>query len=213
MNWLSRSWPLIGELTAQHALLSFAPVLLAMVISLILGYLLHRTGRFANILLAATGVVYAIPSIALFVTMPLILGTRILDPINIIVALTVYSTVLLNRSVVDGFRSVPEEARQAATAMGFGTLRRLFAVELPLALPVMLSGLRVVVVTNIAMVTVGAVIGMGALGQLFDLGFNSGYVVPIVVGIALVMIMALLADGLILLIKNLLLPWSRRVRA
>lgn len=212
MTWLSRSWPLIGELTAQHALLSFAPVLMAMIISLILGYLLHRTGRFANVLLAATGVVYAIPSIALFVTMPLILGTKILDPINIIVALTVYSTVLLNRSVVDGFRSVPDEARQAATAMGFGTLRRLLTVELPLALPVMLSGLRVVVVTNIAMVTVGAVIGMGALGQLFDLGFNTGYVVPIVVGIALVMIMALLADGLILLIKNLLLPWSRRVR-
>lgn len=212
MNWLNRSWPLIGSLTAQHALLSFAPVLLAMIISLVLGYLLHRTGRFANVLLAATGVVYAIPSIALFVTMPLILGTRILDPINIIVALTVYSTVLLNRSVVDGFRSVPTEAVQAAHAMGFGTIRRVLTVELPLALPVMLSGLRVVVVTNIAMVTVGAVIGMGALGQLFDLGFNSGYVVPILVGIACVMTMALLADGLILLIKNLLLPWSRRVR-
>lgn len=202
MDWVIRNLPMIGELTVQHLVLSLVPVVAALVISLVLGYLLHLTGRFANPILAGTSVIYAIPSIALFVALPVILGTRILDPLNIIVALTLYSVVLLNRNVVDGLRSVPHEVTDAATALGYGRLRRLLTVELPLAMPVILSGLRVVTVTNIAMVTVGAVIGSGALGQLFGIGFGNGYLVPIITGIVAVMLLALLADGAILLVQR-----------
>jgi len=202
MDWVIRNLPMIGGLTLQHLVLSLVPVALALVISLVLGYLLHLTGRAANPILAVTSVVYAIPSIALFVALPVVLGTKILDPVNIIVALTLYSVVLLNRNVVDGLRSVPEDVVDAATALGYGRIRRLLTVELPLAMPVILGGLRVVTVTNIAMVTVGAVIGTGALGQLFGIGFNTGYVVPILTGIVAVMLLALLADALILLVQR-----------
>lgn len=206
MDWVIRNLPMIGQLTLEHLVLSLVPVAAALVISLVLGYLLHLTGRFANPILAATSVVYAIPSIALFVALPVVLGTRILDPVNIIVALTIYSVVLLNRNVVDGLRSVPSEVVDAATALGYGRMRRLLTVELPLAMPVVLAGLRVVTVTNIAMVTVGAVIGSGALGQLFGIGFNTGYLVPIVTGIVGVMLLALLADGAILLAQRTWFP-------
>jgi osmoprotectant transport system permease protein len=129
--------------------------------------------------------------------------------VNIAAALTVYAVALLVRSVVDGLRSVPEEVRQSASAMGYGRIRRLLRVELPLAMPVVFAGLRVVTVSNIALVSVGAVIGMGALGQLFDLGFTKAFYTPIVVGLVLTMVLALLADGVILLLQRGLLPWHR----
>ena len=210
MEWLGRSLPMIGRLLVEHLVLSLVPVVLALAISLVLGWLIARTGRIANGILAVTGTVYAIPSIALFVALPIFLGTQILDPLNIVVALTIYSVVLLNRSVVDGLRAVPAEVRQAATALGYGPTRRFFAVDLPLAMPVVLSGLRVVTVANIAMVTVGAVIGMGALGQLFSIGFNSGFLVPIVTGIVAVMALALLADGAIVAVQRGVFGWARR---
>lgn len=209
MDWIIRNLPLIGGLTRDHLWLALVPVVAALILSLIIGYLIHLSGRAANAVLAATGVIYAIPSIALFVALPVILGTRILDATNIIVALTIYSLVLLNRSVVDGLRAVPEETKQAATAMGFGPFRRLLRVELPLAMPVILSGLRVVTVSNIAMVTVGTVIGAGALGQLFSIGYNSGFLTPIVVGIVLVMLLALIFDGVILLAQRHLFAWAQ----
>lgn len=210
MEWLGRSLPMIGQLLVEHLVLSLVPVVLALAISLVLGWLIERTGRIANGILAVTGTVYAIPSIALFVALPIFLGTQILDPVNIVVALTIYSVVLLNRSVVDGLRAVPAEVRQAATALGYGPTRRFFAVDLPLAMPVVLSGLRVVTVANIAMVTVGAVIGMGALGQLFSIGFNSGFLVPIVTGVVAVMALALLADGAIVAVQRGVFGWASR---
>ena len=166
-GWVQRNLAMIAQLTGEHVILSIIPVLAAFVISIPLGYLVFRTGRFANVVLAVLGVVYAIPSLALFVVMPVILGTKILNPLNIVVALTIYSVALLVRSVVDGLRSVPATVNSSAAAVGFGRTRRLFRVELPLAMPVIFAGLRVVTVSNIALVSVGAVIGIGALGELF----------------------------------------------
>lgn len=209
----------IGDIAANlglHVILSFAPVLIALVIALPAGYLLHRTGRTANVWVALIGLLYAIPSVALFVAMPLLLGTQILDPVNIVIALAVYAFALLIRNVVDGFRRVDESVRLSADAMGYGTLRRVLTVELPLAMPVVFSGLRVVTVSTIAMVSVGAVIGNGALGQYFDLGFRQNFLTPVFVGIILIMVLALLADALILLIQRIALPWfglgTRRAR-
>lgn len=204
--WIARNLDQIGARLVEHLALSIIPVVVALLIAIPLGYLVSRTGRFASVIITIAGLVYAIPSVALFVVMPLFLGTRILDPINVVVALTVYSLALL-RSVVDGFRSVPPAVRNASVAMGYGRARRVFGVELPLAMPVIFAGLRVVTVSNIALVTVGAVIGMGALGQYFDQGFREGFLTPIIVGIVLILILALLADLTILAIQRISLPW------
>jgi osmoprotectant transport system permease protein len=209
-EWIQRNLGYIAELFAQHVVLSIVPVVAAFVISLPLGFLVFRTGKAANFLLAFLGVIYSIPSLALFVLMPVILGTRILNPINIAAALTIYSVALLVRSVVDGLRAVPATVKQSASAVGYGWLRRLGGVELPLAMPVIFAGLRVVTVSNIALVSVGAVIGDGALGQLFDRGLNSAFLTPIIVGLVLSLLLALVADAAILLIQRGTLPWARK---
>ncbi|HEY6812990.1 MAG TPA: ABC transporter permease [Propionibacteriaceae bacterium] len=208
--WIERNLPMIGSLLVEHIILAVLPVLIAFVVSLPLGYLVHRTKRAANIILAFLGVIYSIPSLALFVMMPLILGTKILDPVNIVVALAIYSTALLVRSVVDGLRAVPPAVRQSATAVGYGWPRRLFGVELPLAMPVIFAGLRVVTVSNIALVSVAVLVGSGALGKLFDLGFASYFYTPIIIALILMLTLSLIFDALILLIERGTLPWLRK---
>jgi osmoprotectant transport system permease protein len=200
---------MIGSLLAEHVVLSIVPVIAAFVVSIPLGYLVFRTGRFANVVLAVFGVIYSIPSLALFVVMPVILHSKILNPINVAAALTIYSIALLVRSVVDGLRAVPAAVNSSAAAVGFGRIRRLLRVELPLAMPVIFAGLRVVTVSNIALVSVGAVIGIGALGELFTIGLNSAFLTPIYVGLVLSLLLALVADAIILLIQRGALPWAR----
>ena len=210
--WIQRNLAMIGNLLVEHIILSVLPVLIALVVSLPLGFLVFKTKRVANVILAFLGVIYSIPSLALFVMMPLILGTKILNPVNIVVALAIYSIALLVRSVVDGLRSVPASVKQSASAVGYGWLRRLFRVELPLAMPVIYAGLRVVTVSNIALVSVAVLIGSGALGKLFDLGFGSIFYTPIIVGLVLMLALALIADAMILLIQRGTLPWARKRR-
>lgn len=206
-EWVGRNANQILALTGQHALWSFIAVLAGFIVALPVGYAVFRTGRTSGVWLAIAGLLYAIPSVALFVVMPLILGTRILDPVNVIGALAVYTFALLVRSVRDGFTGIDPTVRQAAVAMGYGPVRRVFGVEFPLALPVILAGLRVASVSTISLVSVGAVIGSGALGQLFDRGFAAGFMTPIIVGIVIILVMALLADVSILLLQRMLLPW------
>ncbi|HEX8508232.1 MAG TPA: ABC transporter permease [Propionibacteriaceae bacterium] len=208
-SWIQRNLGLIGDYLLQHSLLAVLPVLAALIVSVPLGYLVHKAGRASNAVLALFGVIYSIPSLALFVVMPVLLGTKILNPLNIGVALAIYSVALLVRSVVDGLRSVPSVVKQSASALGYGGGRRFWTVELPLAMPVIFAGLRVVTVSNIALVSVGAVIGMGALGQLFDRGLRSAFYTPIIVGLVLSLVLALIADAIILLIQRGALPWAR----
>ncbi len=210
--WIQRNLAMIGSLLVEHIILSVLPVLIALIVSLPLGFLVFKTKRVANVILAFLGVIYSIPSLALFVMMPLILGTKILNPVNIVAASAIYSIALLVRSVVDGLRSVPASVKQSASAVGYGWLRRLFRVELPLAMPVIYAGLRVVTVSNIALVSVAVLIGSGALGKLFDLGFGSFFYTPIIVGLVLMLALALVADALILLIQRGTLPWFRKRR-
>jgi len=208
-DWINRNLAMIGTLTWQHSILAVVPVVAAFLISIPLGYLVFKTGKAANGLLGVFGIIYSIPSLALFVVMPVFLGTKILSPWNIVVALIIYSVALLVRSVVDGLRSVPEAVKQSASAVGYGSFRRFLRVELPLAMPVVFAGLRVVTVSNIALVSVGVLIGVQQLGQLFDTGFNRNFYTPIIVGIVLTVVLALVADGIILLIRRGTLPWAR----
>lgn len=209
-DWIQRNLPMIGSLLVEHVILAVLPVLIAFAVSLPLGFLVHHTRRAANVILAFLGVIYSIPSLALFVMMPLILGTQILNPVNIVVALAIYSTALLIRSVVDGLRSVSPAVRQSATAVGYGWPRRLFRVELPLAMPVIFAGLRVVTVSNIALVSVAVLVGSGALGKLFDLGFASDFYTPIIIALILMLTLSLICDAFILLIQRGTLPWLRK---
>lgn len=206
-SWIQRNAEVVAALTGQHLLWSLIAVLIGLAAALPVGYAVHRTGKAAGVILAVAGLLYAIPSIALFVAMPLILGTRILDPANVIGALAIYTFALLVRSVSDGFAAVDPQVRQSAIAVGYGPIRRVLGIEFPLALPVIFSGLRVATVSTISLVSVGAVIGNGALGQLFDRGFQSGFPTPIVVGIVVTLVLALLADAAILLLQRVTLPW------
>lgn len=208
-NWLGRNADDIAALLGEHALLAVVPVLVALVAAIPIGYLVFRAGQAANPILAVIGVIYSIPSLALFVALPLILGTQILNPLNVAVALAIYALALLVRSVVDGLRSVPDAVKQSATAVGFGWFPRLVRVELPLAMPVIFAGLRVATVSNIALVSVAAVVGGGALGQLFDEGLAKRFYTPLIAGLVLSLLLALLADALILLIQRSALPWAR----
>jgi osmoprotectant transport system permease protein len=212
MNWVLRNWPHIAELARQHLELALVPLLAGLVLALPLGWLANRSTTAKGLLLSASGVLYTIPSLALLVVLPAVLGTKILDPVNVMVALTLYTLALLVRSVTDALASVPGHVVAAANAMGYRPVRRFLTVELPLAVPVVVAGLRVAAVSNISLVSVGALIGVGGLGDLFTDGFQLQFVTPIVVGIVGSVLLALLADAALLLAGRLLTPWRRAGR-
>lgn len=209
-DWIWANLPRIGELTAWHAWLTLAPTVLGLVIALPLGWWAHRSRVAYPAIVGTTGLFYTIPSLALFVVLPQLLGTQILDPVNVVVALTVYTVALLVRVVADGLGSVPHETVQAATAMGYRGFQRLFLVELPVAVPVIIGGLRVAVVSNVSIVTMAAIIGIPQLGSLFTQGFSLRLYLPIVVGIVMCLALAAVLDLAILRLGALLTPWRRR---
>jgi osmoprotectant transport system permease protein len=211
MSWIGDNLGLIWEQLREHLYLAILPVVLGLIISVPLGYVATRYSWLANPLIAFGGLLYSLPSIALFIVLPAILGTKVLSTINIIVALTIYTVSLLIRNVIDGLRSVPPDVRQSAIAVGYGDLHRLVAVDLPIAVPVIFTGLRVVTVANISMVSVGAVIGIGGLGELFTLGFQKAFLTPVVVGVLLSLALALLADLVLVTLQRVLTPWARAV--
>ncbi|MGK5683054.1 ABC transporter permease [Actinoplanes sp. URMC 104] len=209
ITYLSNNSEVVWAALRQHITLALIPVLLGFVIALPIGYLGVRFPWLYHPLVNVAGVLYSIPSLALFVFLPVVLGTRILSPLNIVVALTIYTVALLARTVADGLRSVDRLVVESATAMGYRRLRRLLDVELPVALPVILAGLRVATVANISLVSVGALIGVGGLGQLFTRGFQLFYLEPILVGIILSVALAGIADLIIVLIQRAVTPWTR----
>jgi osmoprotectant transport system permease protein len=177
-------------LTAIHLRLSLIPILLGLLIAVPLGALIQRTTALRRLL-------------------PLIIPTRILDEANVIVALTLYTTALLVRAVPEALDNVPEPVRDAATAVGYKPLLRMLKVELPLSIPVLIASLRVVAVTNISMVSVGSVIGIGGLGTWFTEGYQSDKSDQIIAGIIAIFVLAVVVDTLIMFAGRLLTPWTR----
>ena len=200
----------IWELGLRHLYLAGVPLVVGLLVSLPLGWLAVRWRWLGPTVVAGTSLLYTIPSLALFILLPLVLGTRILDDANVLVAMTVYTVALLTRTVADGLGSVPAPVRQAATAMGYGELRRLVAVDLPLAVPVVAAGLRVAAVSNVSIVSIASLVGVSQLGQLFTDGFNRNAMGPIVVGVVACVLLALMLDALIALLARLVTPWLRR---
>jgi len=194
-----------------HARLSALPLLFGLIIALPLGWLARRYRWLYPPLVSLAGLLYTIPSLALFILLPGILKTRILDPNNVVVALTIYTVALLVRVVADGLAAVPDEVLQAATAMGYRRIGRLLKVELPIAVPVIAAGLRVAAVSNVSLVSVSALIGVPELGQLFTNGFQLAYQTPILLGILLSVLLALVFDTIIQVVARVLTPWRRAV--
>lgn len=209
MKWFLGHLDQVGQLMLNHAVLALIPLVVGLLLAIPLGWLAKRYRVLYSPLIAGTGLLYTIPSLALFILMPLVLGTGILDPVNVVVALTIYTIALLVRTVADGLGSVPDEVVQAATAMGIGRLRRFWSVELPLAVPVIAAGLRVAAVSNVSIVSVAALLGIPQLGSLFTDGFARNFLDPIAVGILACMVLALAMDLAILMLSRAVTPWLR----
>jgi osmoprotectant transport system permease protein len=206
-SWIPGNGSLIWQLTRENAYLGVVPALYGLAISLPLGIVAARWRWFYPPVLTAVNVVYAIPSLALFIALIPALG---LTNTNVVVALTVYSLCVILPNVVAALRSVPEPVRQAATAMGYGPLRRLASVELPLAVPVIIAGLRVAVVSGISLASVGQLIGVSSLGYLFIDGLQRSFPTEIYVGLALVIALALACDLVLVGLRRALTPWEAR---
>lgn len=213
MTYLLHHFPTVLRYSRTHLYLSVVPLLLGLVIAVPVGSVMHALPRLRRVLVTVAGAAYTVPSLALLVVVPVVFGVAVIDPLNVIIALTIYSTALLAIAVPVALDSVPAAVIDSATAMGFGRLRRLLTVEMPLAVPVFVANLRVVAVTDISLVSVGALIGQGALGQLFTQGYQRDYPSEIFAGVVAVLVLALLVDRVIYLLGRLATPWRRRGRA
>lgn len=209
MTWLADNWRTVLDLALSHLYLAGIPLVVGLLVSLPLGWVAKRWSRSYPALITTTGLLYTIPSLALFVLMPGVLGTKILDPVNVVVAMTVYTVALLVRTVADGLRAVPDHIEQAATAMGYRRLRRLIGVELPLAVPVIAAGLRVAAVSNVSIVSVASLLGVSQLGDLLVDGYNRVIWGELVTGILACVVLALLLDLVIVTGSRVLTPWVR----
>ena len=209
MHYLVTHLPTAWALTVIHLRLSLVPVLAGLAVALPWGVLTWRSALLRRLTTVTASVVFTIPSLALFVVLPLLIPTRILDEANVIVALTLYTTALLVRAVFEALDAVPSQVRDAASAVGYQPIMRVLKVELPLSIPLLIAGLRVVVVTNISMVSVGAVIGIGGLGTWFTEGYQANKSDQIVAGIVAIFMLAVVIDVLLMFAGRLATPWDR----
>jgi osmoprotectant transport system permease protein len=212
-DWLQRNANQILAWLGDHLWLAAVPTVLGLLLAIPLGAFAHRYRWSHGTLITIAGLLYTVPSIAFFVVLPAILGTRILDPINVVVALTLYTLALLVRVVADALDSVSPLVVQSASAMGYRPLKSLMTVQLPLAIPVIGAGLRVAAVTNVSLVSVAALLGIPQLGQLFTIGFQLNFYTPIIAGIVFCLLLAALFDAIILISVRLATPWTRVVKA
>jgi osmoprotectant transport system permease protein len=212
VSWVIDNLGLIGELALTHLGQSALALAIGFVLSIPLGWVAWRYRLVRSGVITITGLLYTIPSLALLIIVPAATGWyAFTSPVNLIVALTIYAIAILVRAVADGLDSVDPGVRQASTAIGFGSFRRFWAVEFPLAGPVILAGLRVAAASTIALATVGILVGINNLGYLFTNGSQRRIVPEVLSGVVAVIVLALIIDLLLVLAGRLLLPWTRRV--
>jgi osmoprotectant transport system permease protein len=206
-SWVAGNGSLIWQLTWENAYLGVVSALIGLAISLPLGIAAARWRWFSPPTLTVVNVIYAIPGLALFIALIPALG---LSDTNVIVALTLFSLCVIVPNVIAGLHAVPEPVRQAATAMGYGGLRRLLHVELPLATPVVIAGLRVAMVSSISLASIGQLIGVSSLGYLFIDGLQRNFPTEVYVGLALIIALALACDLVLVGVRKALTPWAGR---
>jgi osmoprotectant transport system permease protein len=212
-NWISNN--LSDEIIPAvigHVYLSFVSVAIALAISLPTGVLVSRYRKAYPPVTFVTGLLFSIPSLAAFALLVAVPGIG-LGPRAVIIALVAYSLLVLIRNVVAGMDSVAEETKDAARGMGLTPRQVLFKVELPLALPVIVAGVRIATVTVIGIATIGAYISGGGLGELIFTGISRNFPTRVIVGALLATLMAITADLALLWLERLLRPWARVKRA
>lgn len=209
MSWLSQNYLLLWELTVAHLRIAIPAILAAVIISIPVGWAATRSKRWGSPLLTALSLLYAIPSLPMLVVIPVIVGIALRSELNIIIVLALYGIAVLIRQVANAFTSLPASVLESADAAGMSSWRKFIGVELPLALPVIIAGVRVVVVSTVSLVTVGAFIGIRSLGTLFTDGFQRGLVSEVFAGLVATVLVALVLDALTIAVGALLTPWTR----
>jgi osmoprotectant transport system permease protein len=202
---------LVGQRLIEHVELTLIAVVLGLLIAFPLAVISYRNRQIYGAVATVTGILYTIPSLALFA----IVGayTGYLSTTTAEIGLVSYTLLILIRNIVAGLRGVPEDVRESARGMGFSNSQMLWRVELPLALPVIMAGVRLATVTTIGLVTVTAVLGLGGFGHFILDGLRTFFTTETLLGAVLSVVLAIAADALLLLLQRLLTPWSRRARA
>lgn len=204
-QWIGDHSGRILSLTAEHVELAVIAVAVGLAISLPLAVLAYRHSRLYPPVTWVTGVIYTIPSIALFVVLIPATG---LSAVTVEIGLVGYTLLILVRNTVAGLRGVPDDLKEAATGMGHPRRQLLWRVELPVALPAIVAGVRVATVSTLGLVTVGFILGKGGLGELIIDGLDRFYTPEVVVGGVLSIALALVADGVLLFLGRVVTPWT-----
>jgi osmoprotectant transport system permease protein len=204
--WISSNLDTIWTQFQEHVILTVIPVSLGFAIAFPMALVAIRWPNLYSPLLGMTGVLFSIPTLALFVVMIPFTG---LSRATAIIPLTLYTLLILVRNTVEGLASVPSDVSESAEAMGYKRTRRLFKIELPLAMPVIVAGLRIATVNTIAYVAITSLIGQGGLGRLMLDGFQRQFPTPLIVGLTLAVAFAVATDLGLLSIERALTPWKR----
>lgn len=210
MNWLSGSWALIGELTLTHLTIAVPAIIASVLIAVPIGAWAQRSKGVGGAVLSFLTVLYAVPSLPLLIVIPVLSGIALRSRVNMVVVLTIYGIAVLIRQCAEAFAALPGDVIESADAVGMSPMRRFFTVELPLAVPVILSGTRVVITSTVSLVTIGAFIGVRSLGTLFTDGFQRGLTVEVLAGLVMTIALALLLDALAVGLGALMTPWRQR---
>jgi osmoprotectant transport system permease protein len=205
-SWISGHVPVIRDALAQHIELTVIAVVVGLLIAIPLGLLAWRQRLLRGPIFSVTGILYTVPSLALFAILIPFTGLTVLTAE---IGLVSYTLLILIRNIVVGMDAVPPEVREAARGMGYRSLVELFQVDLPLALPAIMAGIRIATVTTIGLVTVTALIGEGGLGSLILDGLIRDFKTPLVVGTVLSVVLAIVADISLSGLQRLVTPWSR----
>jgi osmoprotectant transport system permease protein len=205
-DWIADHTDVIAEKLIEHLQLTGLAILIGLLISLPVGIYAYRHRRVYTPVTVFTGILYTIPSLALFAFLVPYTG---LSTTTAEIGLVSYTLLILIRNIVAGLDGVPADVKEAALGMGYSTRQLLWRVELPLALPVIVAGVRIALVTTIGLVTVTALIGKGGLGYFILIGLRQFFSTASFVGAGLSVVLAVLADALLLLIQRLLTPWRR----
>lgn len=212
MTWLDNNRDHVLELLLQHLLLAVPAVLVSVLVAIVLGRAAWRWPRIGTVVLGVASLLYSVPALPLLIVIPVLLSIPLRSETNLVIALAVYGTALLAGTAADAFRSVDSRVREAAEAMGYSPRGVFWRIDLPLSLPVLVSGVRVVTVSTVSLVTIGALVGISSLGSLLTDGFQRGIREEVLTGVVLTMALAIVLDLVVVLAGSALTPWERRAK-
>ncbi|MEZ0577782.1 ABC transporter permease [Nocardioides sp. MH1] len=195
------------DATAQHVQITLLSVALGLLIAFPVALLARRSARMESAALGVATGIYTIPSLALF---PLLVPFTGLSLSTVVIGLALYALTVLVRAIVDGLRAVPDDVRESAVGLGYGPMRLLLRVELPLALPTIVAGVRVATVSTVALTTVGSLVAYGGLGNLIRDGVRTNFRAELVSAAVLCVVIAVLFDIVLVLVQRWLTPWARK---